>query len=457
MIKQRLLRYSTSGITINDPYNSLITKCTIKPSNTKSNAPLYNTTYALKDNIVDNQTTSTAASETLFNYKSPFNATVTELLSQDGSTCIGKANLDEFGMGSSNQNSYFGKVINPYDIETVPGGSSGGSGAAAAGGLCDFAIGTDTGGSVRLPGSYCNVFGFKPSYGRISRWGVIPYAQTLDTVGILSKDLEMIEKVYKVLNVEDIKDPTSLPNEVRNSIEKTKTTRNLTIGIPKEFFIEEVSEKVKNTWIKVIEKFIDLGHTVKTISIDSIKKTLPAYYILATTEAASNLARYDGIRYGYTERPVNVNDNPMQLIYDNRSNSLGDEVKRRILLGNYTLGSDSGNHYLQATKARELLTKQISSFFKNKHVFWPELQKQKDICDLLVVPTAMDVAPNFDSYLLESKENVLNEYVNDVFTVPASLAGVPTISVPFDGVGIQLIGQFGDDEFVLKVANEIKE
>ncbi|KAI5956200.1 HER2 [Candida jiufengensis] len=458
MIRQRqILRFYTTTTSKTDPFNSLITKCTINPTNTTTTSILSNTTYALKDNIVENQTISTAASHALYNYKSPFNATIVDLLSSNGSTCIGKANLDEFGMGSSNQNSYFGKVINPYDTKSVPGGSSGGSAAAAAGGLCDFAIGTDTGGSIRLPASYCNIYGFKPTYGRISRWGVIPYAQTLDTVGILSKDLDLVEKVYNVLNVEDSKDPTSIPNKIRDQIPKTKTTENLTIGVPKEFLIEEVSDRVKNTWIEVIENLIDLGHTVKTISLKSLRKALPAYYTLATSEAASNLARYDGTRYKYTEAELNVNENPMELIYKNRSNSLGDEVKRRILLGNYTLSSDSGDHYLQATKARSKLTKEFSSFFKNQHIFFPNHPKETDVCDLIMVPTAMDVAPNFTTYETESQKNVLNEYINDIYTVPASLAGLPTISIPFDGVGIQLMGQFGDDEFVLKIAKELKK
>ncbi|KAI5968976.1 HER2 [Candida margitis] len=451
MVRQiiQLRHYSTRS----DSFNSIITKCTIAGQH--GGGSLTNTTYALKDNIVTKDFPTTAASHALYNYQSPFDATVVKLLSANGATCIGKANLDEFGMGSSNLNSYYGAVVNPFNKEAVPGGSSGGSAAAVAGKIASFSIGTDTGGSIRLPASYCNVLGFKPTYGRISRWGVIPYAQTLDTVGILSEDIDLVEKVYDVLNVEDAKDPTSLPESVRDNMETTQQLSQLTFGIPSNFLFEEVSHQVRSKWVEVLEGLIDLGHKVKFISTKAIIKALPVYYAIATSEAASNLARYDGTRYGYTSRPLNVNDEPMDLIFKNRTESLGPEVQRRILLGNYTLSSESGHHYAHATQLREKLTRQLSSAFKMKH---PLLQDQynEDGCDLMISPTAIDVAPTVKESTTKNAENLLHEYINDIFTVPVSLAGLPAVSVPFNGIGIQVAGQYGDDKLVLHAAKIIK-
>ena len=450
MVRQYIqLRYLSTRV---DSFNSIITKGTIAGL---QSGPLSNTTYALKDNIVTKDFLTTAASHALYNYQSPFDATVVKLLSKNGATCTGKANLDEFGMGSSNLNSYCGAVINPFDENAVPGGSSGGSAAAVAGDIVNFSIGTDTGGSIRLPASYCNVFGFKPTYGRISRWGVIPYAQTLDTVGIISKDVDLVEKVYDVLNVEDQKDPTSLPESVRNNMESTEYSSQLTFGIPLHFLFEEVSDHVRSKWIEVLENLIDRGHRVKFISVKAIRKALPVYYTIATSEAASNLARYDGTRYGYTSKPLNVNDHPMELIFKNRTESLGPEVRRRILLGNYTLSSESGDHYAKATELREKLTREFSSVFKMKHPLLQDLYNEEG-CDLIISPTAMDVAPSVEESTTKNAENILYEYINDIFTVPISLAGLPAISVPFNGIGIQVFGQYGDDKLVLHAAKLIK-
>ncbi|CAK9441568.1 uncharacterized protein LODBEIA_P54360 [Lodderomyces beijingensis] len=471
-----------------DRFNALISQGLIEPIEAAESRlqPLGNLTYACKDNIVtkNSDTTDTAASHALYNYKSPFEATVVKLLAQAGATCIGKANLDEFGMGSANRNSYFGPVRNPFAPGTVPGGSSGGSGAAVAipkddgdvsgggggGGsgsaICDFALGTDTGGSVRLPGAYCNVFGFKPTYGRVSRWGVIAYAQTLDTVGVLARDVNTVRKVFDVLDLHDAKDPTSLPDDVRHTIEmemETTTQRGkrekLVIGVPLQFIIKGLTPQVRQVWEDVLNRFVEMGHEIKTVSIASICKSLPAYYTLATSEAASNLARFDGTRYGYTARTPNANDHPMELIFENRTKSLGDEVQKRIILGNYTLSSDSAAYYMKANQVREKLTRELSSFFRNEHPLLKDgdsKQSDEKLCDLLIAPTAMSAPPTVEEYESSDKENILSGYINDVFTVPASLAGLPTISVPFNGVGIQLMGQFGDDRFVLDAAEMIK-
>ncbi|EER30290.1 hypothetical protein CTRG_06074 [Candida tropicalis MYA-3404] len=445
----RCLTTTSSTHELLDKWNCLISTVTIEPTST---GPLSGTKYILKDNIVTKNSTSTAASKTLSNYKSPFNATIVDLLSSQGSTLVGKSNLDEFGMGSANLNSYFGPVINPQDKPKITGGSSGGSAAAVSSGICDFSIGTDTGGSVRLPASYCQVFGFKPTYGRISRWGVIPYAQTLDTVGILGNNIDIIHEVYNVLNKYDEKDPTSLPEEVRNKIDATINTEKLVIGIPEEFILDELSDAVRNSWKEILVRLQEQGHEIKPISIGSIKKSLPAYYTLATAEAASNLSRYDGIRYG--DNSQNQVETASDLIFSNRSTNFGPEVQRRIILGNYTLSSDSGDHYLRATEIRRELCIEFSTSFKKSHILLQDGETSTGV-DLIIAPTATKSAPNVDEFVSENEENFLNGYVNDVLTVPASLTGIPTISIPFNGIGIQLMGQFGDDELVLQVAKDL--
>lgn len=438
---------SSASKTVNDKWNSLTDVVVVDAI---SPGVLSGTSYICKDNIVTKHSCTTAASKLLIDYKSPFDATVVKLLLTNGLKLCGKSNLDEFGMGSANTNSYFGPTLNPlYSEAHVAGGSSGGSAAAISAGLASFALGTDTGGSVRLPASYCGVVGFKPTYGRISRWGVIPYAQTLDTVGILSKDVGTIKKVFEVLDVYDSKDPTSLPQKVRESIIHTNSEK-LTIGIPREFLIEELSSEVRHAWTSALTKLVELGHTLKSISIKGISTALPTYYTLATAEAASNLARYDGVRYGYSSGSLK------DFITFNRTESLGKEVQRRIILGNYTLSSDSGDHYLQATKVRQELVDEFSEVFNNEHaLFKAKPTRSADRCDLIVSPTSIGAAPPLDEFLMNDKSNFLNSYVNDILTVPASLAGIPAISIPFGGVGIQLMGQFGDDRLVLDVASQV--
>ncbi|CAI5759699.1 unnamed protein product [Candida verbasci] len=431
--------------------DSILNKCSYRKNN---GGLLSGLKYTCKDNIVTGNLSggilTTASSNVLKNYQSPFNAEVVKLLYDSGAELSGKVNLDEFGMGSSGLNSAPGPTLNPIYPGKIAGGSSSGSAASVAADLCDFSIGSDTGGSIRLPASYCNVIGFKPTYGRISRWGLIPYAQTLDTIGILSKKIDTIKHVYSVLNMYDEKDPTSLPEELRKETPETNKER-LIIGIPEEFILEDISIDVKNTFKQFILKLINLGHVVKTISITSIKKALPTYYTLATAEAASNLSRYDGTRYGSTNDYDKLDQN---IIFRNRSEFFGKEVKRRIILGNYTLSSSSGDHYLKSTLLRKQLAKEFSKNFNNKHVLFQDEQFQ-DKCDLLISPTAMSKAPDYETFEKRESENILNSYINDVLTVPASLVGLPTISIPINGIGIQIMGQFGDDKLVLHTAEDV--
>ncbi|CAK7901019.1 glutamyl-tRNA(Gln) amidotransferase subunit A, mitochondrial [[Candida] anglica] len=456
------LRRLSSRVVQNDPFNAFISKeVRTGEGNGKGNASLEGLTYAAKDNF--SVSTTTCGSRILSNYVAPYSATVVGLLDEAGALLVGKANLDEFGMGSSNTNSYYGATLNPrYEHAAVPhvaGGSSGGSAAAVAAGLVDFSLGTDTGGSVRLPASYCGVVGFKPSYGRISRWGVIPYAQTLDTVGILARDVESVEKVYQVLDHVDDKDPTTLTQELRTQFDQQgkDNNRKLTIGIPSEFLVEELSTNNRGAWLEALETFREKGHIIKEVSIPSIKKSLSAYYTIATAEAASNLARYDGLRYGLSEEAKTVKEEEENsgLISKNRTLGFGPEVQKRILLGNYTLSSDSGNHYMKATQVRESLVKEFNQVFKFPNFL---LQEPGSIsgCDVLLSPTAVGDTPSIEEYELRNKENPLHSYVNDLLTVPASLAGLPAISIPWNHSsphGIQLMTQFGDEATLFEAAN----
>ncbi|KAK6462524.1 amidase signature domain-containing protein [Scheffersomyces coipomensis] len=437
-----------------DPWNSLISSDT--RINQYGDRILSGTTYIAKDNIVTKDGVTTSASHMLSNYHSPFNATVIELLADNGSSLIGKSNLDEFGMGSSTTNTYYGPTINPQDNDEkrISGGSSGGSAAAVAAGLATFSLGTDTGGSIRLPASYCGVIGLKPTYGRISRWGVVPYAQTLDTVGIIGKDVDVIEKVYETLNKYDKKDPTSMTTKVRSLVRNTFDEK-LIIGIPEEFIIEELDESTKEQWLHYINGLKSLGHDFKVVSIPSIKKSLSTYYTLATAEAASNLSRYDGVRYGFTEDEIQPSAS--DLITSNRSDSLGLEVQRRIILGNYTLSSVSGDHYLRATKVRQELVNEFNDVFKLPHVLLEDIEKVKsNKCDLLISPTSMGKPPTIKEYTENNDKNFLNSYLNDILTVPSSLAGLPSISVPMkDGSGLQLMSQYGDDELLFRITRQL--
>ncbi len=342
-------------------------------------------------------------------------------------------------------------------------------------------MGTDTGGSIRLPASYCGIFGFKPTYGRISRWGVISYAQSLDTVGILSKDVKIIKSVYKVLNDYDSKDPTSLNEESRLKINElinktinndnyndNKNEKKYKIGIPLEFNILELSKDIKNQWLLFLKKLIKNGNLIYPISIPSIKNSLPIYYILAPSEASSNLARYDGIRYGFRDEE---NDSLNGTLYaPTRIKGFSKEVKQRIILGTYNLSSEAfKNHYLKSQLIRKKLQNEFNEVFKMENIltelksniktktFKQNEVKKEEKVDFIISPTAMTKALSLSKVL--TKESSLNPakeiYINDVLTVPASLTGLPTISIPWKNkeedipIGIQIMGQFGDDERVL--------
>lgn len=450
-----------------DKWNCIV--ATADATKSYADGRLAGRSFVIKDNIATKGEITTCCSRMLESYRSPFSATVVKQLLSEGLQFLGKTNMDEFGMGSSTTNSIYGTTINPAinEKKCITGGSSGGSAAAVRAGLANFSLGTDTGGSVRQPASYCGVVGFKPSYGRVSRWGVIPYSHSLDTVGIFTRTIEEQKTVFEVLDCHDPKDITSLPNEMRNALNESLpnsiTGRPLCIGIPQELILTELSESTKRIWSACLKVLKGLGYSVKLVSIPSIKVLFLAYYTIATAEAASNLSRYDGIRYGFK-----IDDSvgaSRDLIETNRTLGFGEEVQRRIILGNYALSSFSGGTYGKAVRVRENLVQELNEVFNLPHLMLNnKLDTATEKCDVLLCPTTFGGPPTIEEFTKESETNFLNTYINDILTIPFSLAGLPSISVPWrkkelertnEPQGMQLIGQFGTDELVLKVAEDL--
>ncbi|KAI9781256.1 MAG: Trimeric GatFAB AmidoTransferase(AdT) complex subunit [Peltula sp. TS41687] len=453
----------------------------------QSKSPLDGRLIAIKDNICTKVLTTTCGSRFLENYTSPFDATVVQSLQDAGAIIAGKTNMDEFGMGSHSTNSYFGAVRNELrhgsrGMATSVGGSSGGSAMAVLAGQCHAALGTDTGGSVRLPAAYTGIVGFKPSYGLVSRWGVVAYANSLDTVGVLATNTETAKSVFDNINHYDPQDPTSLSPSTRSRINKKSSTsirKNnhptlLRIGIPSEYNLSELDPLIRRAWLHTIQRFSTHGHAIHPINLPTTPHALSAYYILAPSEASSNLARYDGVRYGAREDGPD-NASPDGVLYaGTRGKNFGAEVQRRILLGTYSLSAEAiDNYFVQAQRIRRLVQRDFDAVFDMHNPLLEEKEKEKErrvkekdnVVDVILCPTAPGLPP-----LLREVEKLdpLQAYVNDVFTVPASLAGLPAVSVPVsvpgeegvDGVkqtvGMQIIGQFGDDERVLEAAGMVE-
>ncbi|KAF1974674.1 amidase signature enzyme [Bimuria novae-zelandiae CBS 107.79] len=427
---------------------------------------------AIKDNICTADLPTTAASGILKLLKSPYDATVVKQLREAGAITVGKTNLDEFGMGSHNLHSHFGasKLVRGGE-ERSAGGSSGGSAVAVATGQCWAALGTDTGGSVRLPAAYTRTVGFKPSYGLLSRWGVIAYANSLDTVGILGQNVESVEGVFDSLDFYDPQDPTSLPPSTRSRLPKQGSggAKTLKIGVPMDYNISTLDATVRKAWLRSLQLLQARGHTLHTVRLPATQHALSAYYVLAPAEASSNLAKYDGIRYG--SRAEGKDGIPDSVLFaKTRGEGFGPEVQRRILLGAFSLSAQAiDNYFIQAQKVRRLVQQDFDNVFATPN---PLMTSQPEVdgegVDVLLCPTAPTLAPK----LSEIKgQQPLHAYMNDVFTVPASLAGLPAISVPVhadEGVkaateeasawsGMQIIGQYGDDRVVLDLAKELFE
>jgi len=390
--------------------------------------------------------------------------------------------MDEFGMGSHSRPPFTNPVLSNFkrhgDVLSA-GGSSGGSAVAVATGQCWAALGTDTGGSVRLPAAYTATVGFKPSYGRLSRWGVLAYANSLDTVGTLTSNVDDARMLLRCLDHFDGRDPTSLPDAVRERIRhllsahdpQRQRSQRLRIGIPLEYNIASLALPVKTAWSKLLHALQDAGHTLHSVSLPTTQQALSAYYVLAPAEASSNLAKYDGVRYGHrTMGPDASPGENLPLFAATRGLGFGAEVQRRILLGAYTLSSDAmDNYFLQAQKVRRLVQADFDRVFAFEHPLHDGYDVVKSDnnggVDILVTPTAPTLPPTLAEV---ARQTPIENYMNDVFTVPASLAGLPALSVPFDldqnaseeevleSVGMQVIGQFGDDDLVLEVGNIIE-
>ncbi|KUL84162.1 hypothetical protein ZTR_07225 [Talaromyces verruculosus] len=483
-------------------YADRIRDADIRRENGTSKSPLDGRLIAIKDNICTRSLPTTCASRMLEKFSSPFDATVIKSLETAGAIIGGKTNLDEFGMGSHSTNSHFGPVKNYFDTvngsekSLSAGGSSGGSAVAVATDQCYAALGTDTGGSVRLPAAYTGIVGFKPSYGLISRWGVIAYANSLDTVGILAKKTSTVREVFNILNHHDAHDPTNLSNATRSRISNTVSqlhsstrlsSRPLRIGVPIEYNLTEMTSPVRSAWLSALHTLETQGHSLHPISLPSTKHTLSAYYILAPAEASSNLAKYDGIRYGTrAEGPDKSSEEGSTdyLYARTRGEGFGDEVRRRILLGSFSLSADAmDNYFIQAQRVRRLVQNDFDYVFALKNPLGDDAQVENHSSsssstetkvDVIVGPTTASLPPSLASVTGDEDAAVsapLHSYVTDVCTVPASLAGLPAVSVPvsvtgstsgdvdpgFNKVGIQIIGQYGDDDLVLRVAELLEE
>jgi len=392
--------------------------------------PLEGIPMAIKDNILVEDYEATAGSRILKDYIAPYDATVIKKLKEIGAIIIGKTNLDEFAMGSSTENSAFGVVKNPVDTTRVPGGSSGGSAVAVAANHCLGALGSDTGGSIRQPAAFCGIIGFKPSYGMVSRYGLIAMASSLDQIGSLAKNVDDVRLIFNTIRGRDAFDSTTVEiEEFKNS------THHLRIGIPKEFFGEGIDRELKEKVEKEINKFSEFGFEIREISLPYSEYALAAYYIIMPAEVSANLARYDGIKYGFSKKTQNLLDNYLKT----RAEGFGSEARRRIILGTYVLSAGYRDaYYNKAQRIRTLIKEDFERVFKE--------------VDFILTPTTPTPA-----FKIGEKTDPLSMYLSDIYTVPVNLAGLPAISMPCGKVdslpiGLQIIGPQFKDDLVLETA-----
>ncbi|MEJ6558483.1 MAG: Asp-tRNA(Asn)/Glu-tRNA(Gln) amidotransferase subunit GatA [Candidatus Thioglobus sp.] len=397
--------------------------------------------YAHKDIFCTKGVKTSAGSKMLDNFISPYDATVSHQLNQADTVMLGKVNMDEFAMGSSNESSFYGAVKNPWDTNKIPGGSSGGSAAAVAGGLSCFATGTDTGGSIRQPASLCGITGLKPTYGRVSRYGMIAYASSLDQAGPMTKTAQDAAIVLNAMAGFDEKDSTSAEQDVPDyTANLNDSIKGLTIGLPKEFFSEGLDDDVASQVMNAIKEFEAMGAVVKEISLPNSAYAIPTYYIVAPCECSSNLSRLDGVRYGYRcENPKDLED----LYSRSRSEGFGSEVKRRIMIGAYALSAGYYDaYYLKAQKTRHLISEDFKKAFHD--------------VDVIMGPVSPTTA--FD---LGSVKDPVSMYLADIYTLSANLAGLPAMSIPagFSNklpVGLQLIGNYWSESKLLNIAHQFQ-
>jgi len=403
---------------------------------------LFGIPIGIKDNIVTKGLKTTCASQLLDNFVPVYDATVVEKLASANTVTIGKLNMDEFAMGSSNENSSYKQVKNPWDLTRVPGGSSGGSAASVAAGEVPFSLGSDTGGSIRQPAAFCGVVGLKPTYGRVSRYGLVAFASSLDQIGPITRSVEDNAFVLQKIAGYDERDSTSADIDVPDYLSALdKDIKGLKIGVPKEYLGEGVNEDVKKQVKQALKHLEDLGATWEEVSLPHSKYALATYYLLASSEASANLARFDGIRYGIRKEQENL----IETYKQTRTAGFGDEVKRRIMLGTFALSSGYYDaYYKKAQKVRTLIKQDFEDLFLNY--------------DVIVGPTT----PTTAFKLGENLEDPLTMYANDILTIPVNLAGVPAISIPCGlanglPVGLQIIGKHFDEETVYRVAHAFEQ
>jgi aspartyl-tRNA(Asn)/glutamyl-tRNA(Gln) amidotransferase subunit A len=390
---------------------------------------------AIKDNILVKGLKNTCASKMLKDYIAPYDATCIKKLKELGAVILGKTNLDEFAMGSSTENSAFFTTKNPRDLKRVPGGSSGGPAAAVAADLCCYSLGSDTGGSIRQPASFCGVVGLKPSYGAVSRYGLVAFASSLDQIGPITKTAEDAQIVFNAISGRDPKDSTSVDSKIQNYKLEIK---NLIIGVPKEYFIKGIDPEVEKIIKQAISQAEEQGAKIEEISLPHTEYALAAYYIIMPSEASANLARYDGIEYGLSE---SENKNLLDVYLETRGKGFGDEVKRRIMLGTYVLSVGYYDaYYLKAQKVRTLIKRDFENAFKK--------------VDAIFTPTSP-----FPAFKIgEKTADPLSMYLSDIFTVSANLAGLPALSLPVGftkadlPVGLQIIGKPFEDNKILEIS-----
>lgn len=395
---------------------------------------------AIKDNICTEDVLTTCASKMLENFIPPYNATVMEKLEAENTVMLGKTSMDEFAMGGSTQTSAFKKTKNPYDLTKVPGGSSGGSAAAVGAGLCAAALGSDTGGSIRQPSSFCGVTGLKPTYGRVSRYGLIAFASSLDQIGPIANDAHDCGFILNAIAGYDHHDGTVSKKETEDYTSKIgMDMKGIKIALPKEFYAEGIDEDVKNAVLKAADDYKDMGAQLVECSMPSLKYAVAAYYLISSAEASSNLSRFDGIKYGHRSE---VGENFSELISNSRSEGFGDEVKRRILLGNYALCSGYYDaYYLKAMALKQKIREEYAHIFES--------------CDIILTPTAPTAAYGTN----ENISDPAKMYQADICTVTVNIASLPAISTPCgytaEGmpIGMSLVGRMWDEALIIGAAD----
>ena len=400
--------------------------------------PLTGIPMQVKDNMCTRGVPTTCSSRMLESFVPPYNATVVERLQAQRAVVVGKGNMDEFAMGSSTENSAFFPTHNPWDLERVPGGSSGGPAAAVASGECFYALGSDTGGSIRQPAALCGIVGMKPTYGLVSRYGLVAFASSLDQIGPMTRDVTDCALVLNAIAGHDPKDSTSIPRQAPNyTAALNADIKGMRVGVPKEYFGEGIDREVADTLRKALAQMEELGATVEETSLPHTMYALAVYYILAPSEASANLARYDGVKYGYSSQNAGSMWEAME---ETKQHGFGPEVKRRMMLGTYALSAGYYDaYYLKAQKVRTLISREFQEAFQKY--------------DILVTP----VSPTTAFKLGEKVEDPVQMYLSDICTIPVNIAGIPAMSVPagfVDGlpVGMQIMGRPLGEETILRAA-----